>query len=221
MKKMLEVDRAYNELLRMVMSRQLQPGYPIFDVEVAKKMGMSRTPVREAIQRLKVEGLVEVIPRKGVYIKSLSQEEIRESYELAEALEGMVAYLAAENITEEQIDNLGAITERLDESLKSNDISGWITADEEFHNEIRKISNNSIISNTLKRFDIQIHRVRIMITSNWLDKEKSNFDHKAIVEAFKKHDGELAQKIHHEHWRRIRKDILEILSSYTFVPVRP
>ncbi len=217
MKKVLEVDRAYNELKRKILNREIGPGYPLFDKEISEELNMSRTPVREAIQRLKMEGLIEIIPRKGIYIKTLSRDEIRQCYEFAEALEGMVAYLAAENITPEQIEELTAITEVMEKSLADNNIDAWITADEEFHTKLWELSNNQILIDNLKRVNTLIHRVRIFITSNWMDKEKSNKDHEAIIDAFVNHDQDQAQKIHQTHWRRIRKDILSILDNHHFI----
>jgi DNA-binding GntR family transcriptional regulator len=214
---MLEVDRAYSSLKKKIMNREIGPGYPVFDKEIAEELGMSRTPVREAIQRLITEGLVEMIPRKGVYIKTLSMDEIKECYEFAEALEGMVAYLVAKCITDEQIDELKKITEVMEESLKNGDINAWIAADEDFHSKLWEISNNRITIENLKRINSQIHRVRIFVTSSWIDKEKSNNDHEAIIEAFSEHDPDLARNIHQNHWRRIREETLNILGTYNLI----
>jgi DNA-binding GntR family transcriptional regulator len=213
---MLEADRAYDALRLMIVNNDFRDGYPILDKEIAKSLGMSRTPVREAIQRLKAEGLLDVVPRKGVYVKRLTAEEIRESYEFGEALEGMVAYLAAERANIEHADELQVIVDAMDQALESRNIMQWISMDEEFHTRLWAMCGNRMIENALRVLYIQIHRVRIFITAAYLDKVTSNREHRQLIEVIKAGNAEASRRIHQKHWRRIRDQALKVINDESY-----
>lgn len=106
---------AYDSILRDIKENQLTQGQPIIEEEYAKKLDMSRTPVREAIRLLSVEGFVTVYPRKGAYVSVLTAEDVKECYEMMEAVEGMIAYLAAQQPSTEHVNQLTELIGRMNE----------------------------------------------------------------------------------------------------------
>lgn len=208
---MLEADRAYEALRLMIVRHELRDGYPILDKEIAESLNMSRTPVREAIQRLKAEGLLETAPRKGVFVKQLSPHEIRESFEYGEAVEGMAAYLAAERADEAMVAELEQFAAEMDQALSDQNIMEWIASDERFHAKLWQACGNRIIEAELQRLYVQIHRVRVFITAGYINKSESNAEHQAMIDAIRAGKAEESRSIHQQHWHRIRMEVLRVM----------
>lgn len=213
-KPMSQVSRAYKAIKEAIMNLTLEPGQLISEIELSKQLEMSRTPIREAIARLKSEGLVEVIPRKGSFVKVLSSDDIRQIYEMAEALEGMMAYLASCYGNQEGIFQLGKSVKDMEDAHASGDVNKLILADENFHNILHKLCNNQFLVDSFSRMNDQIHRIRLMTKSAGSNSSESVKEHKETYEAIKKDDAELARCIVQRHWKRVRMEVINIIFPY-------
>ncbi|PLR95911.1 GntR family transcriptional regulator [Bacillus sp. T33-2] len=204
-KKVTSADRAYSAIREAIVNGTLRPGYPLLETELSEQLGMSRTPVREAINRLKAEDVIETIKRKGIFVKTLSKDELVHWYEVAEGLEGMVSYLVASD-PEAQLDEMEANIEAMEEALSERNTDKWIAADERYHSILYSLCKNNFLVEHLKRVNEKLQLARlVLIAGSASDKQESTKDHRATFEAIKAGDPDLARKCTHEHWKRIRQ----------------
>ncbi len=208
-------DRAYIYLRNAILNQELNLGYPISEMDFSESLQMSRTPVREAIHRLIAEGLLERVHGHGTFVKSLSKDEIRSAYEYAEGLEGMVAFLVAEDYRPEigarlmeSVQRMDAVIAQWDGDTASGD--PWAMADAQFHESLYEFCPNSVIVDALQKVHSQVQLVRLTITSRLLDRGRSNEDHRETVEAIMAGDKYRAREITQRHWERIRSDVAHL-----------
>ena len=135
----------YEELKRQIMVGEIAPGTRMMEVDLADEMGVSRTPVREAIRKLEKEGLVTIEPRRGAYASDISAKDMVDVLEVRQDLEGMAAGLAAQKIAEGDILQLKDMTRRYKEAVEAGDIEEIIKQDEDFHKFIVGLSDNKTL----------------------------------------------------------------------------
>ena len=144
--------RAVDAIRALIFAGELPPGSDHLESELAEKLGMSRTPVREATLVLESQGLLEVRPRKGVRILALSADDMREIYEVLTELESLAASLAADaHYSEQELSRLKSATLEMEASVAANDREGWARADAAFHDELVRLGGNKRIQ-TIPRF---------------------------------------------------------------------
>ncbi|HKL41158.1 MAG TPA: GntR family transcriptional regulator [Clostridia bacterium] len=209
-KNISQSERAYNSIKKSILNLDLKPGQQLSESDLATQLKMSRTPIREAISKLNNENLVDVIPRKGTFVKILSGNEIKNIYETAEGLESMAVYLVVKRKDEIDLDELSEQVKNMEIAFENNDIEKWIKSDELFHSIMRKFCDNEYIIEDLKKIDTQIHRVRIMMRKILTNRKKSTKEHRETFEKIVKGDAKGARETMHKHWERVRKDILRI-----------
>ncbi len=212
---------AYEGMKRGILSRELKPGCPIIETEFAERFQMSRTPIREAIRRLYAEGLVDIFPRKGAYIKSFTKRDLLMSFEAAEAAEGMVAYLVARNVAEKKCDKswlqeLDQIMTQMDKSLKANDLQSWASGDEKFHNTLYRMCDNEYITRSLESIRMQLNYALWFLTPFYIEKKPSNLEHREIIAAIRNGDPEKARDIAQKHRNRVRNELEKTVPEYVF-----
>lgn len=205
--------RAYTEIRRRILENELRPGVQMLETEVADLLGMSRTPVREALIKLAEEGLVEVRPRHGMRVKPVSAEDMREIYDVLTSLEATAAALAARRLLSgEELAGLDAAVADMDEALESGDLKRWAEADQRFHDLLVLGSGNRRLQDIVSTIRDQAHRVR-MATLNLRPKPiDSNDDHRAVVDAIRRGDPDAAWRAHHDHRRRSGRMLVELLT---------
>lgn len=189
---------------RMIYSSQLQPGEWIDEMQLCEDLGISRTPLREALKVLASDGLVELIPRKGCYVKTISAEELDELFPIVALLEGYCAQLATENISDEELVRLRHIHSNLERHAADNDIVRYYEDNIVFHDALKSISNNS----WLERLTLDLTRVIRLARQKQLKLgsrlQHSLEEHREILAAIEANDSERANKamfvhIHNQH----------------------
>ena len=156
---------AYNHIMEQILGGRIKAGHKISDIKLANELGMSRTPVREAILQLETEGIINQVPRYGVFLKELNRDELKELYELREMLEGPSAERAAELINEQQLNQLKkfceiplAIAKKLKREGKkeiTKEESNKLTiADMGFHILLMRIAGNRYVLKTIERYAV-------------------------------------------------------------------
>jgi DNA-binding GntR family transcriptional regulator len=119
----------FESLREAIISRQLEPGERMMEIQLAEEMGVSRTPVREAIRKLELEGLVLMVPRKGAYVAGLSLKDVADVFEIRRALEGLASELAADRITDEELENLERYLVKIADEIDRGDLAKVIETD--------------------------------------------------------------------------------------------
>src|SRR5690606_27514096 len=159
--KVSRVDEAYARLKQEILDTRLPPGLQATEPEFALRLGMSRTPVREALIRLEAEGLVQVIPRRGARVLPISPEDMREIYAILVALEPEAAAGIVEaGVEAEQLAGLEGATRRMEQALERDDLEAWAEADDAFHLEILRLCRNRRMSRFIRTLFDQTHRAR-------------------------------------------------------------
>jgi DNA-binding GntR family transcriptional regulator len=180
-----------------IISGVLKPGERLMEIQLAEEMGVSRTPVREAIRKLELEAFVVMIPRKGAYVAGISHKDVADVFEIRTALEGLAAGLAAERITADEIEEMERVI--LFTEGEEKDLERIVAKDTEFHDLLYKASRNNRLLQILANLREQIQRFRatsLAVPGRVLEAVK---EHRAIVEALAEHNSEKAQELMTAH----------------------
>ncbi len=193
--------RAYDDIRRRILDGEFIPSSPISEYQLAAELKISRTPVREALKRLAEEGLVWTIPNKGTFIAELSANDIMEIYQVREGLEGMAALIAAERMSEKDIQLLEKEITLLNKLKFTGRVDEIFQCDVRLHKLIIESTQNIRLGKILATLDDQMHRVRIFFsqTPDWLQAVIQ--DHATLVEKIKARDGRGAEKAMVQHLR--------------------
>lgn len=207
--------RAATALRELIFSGALAPGTDHLETELAERLGMSRTPVREAVLVLEGQGLLEVRPRKGVRISPISPADMREIYEVLTALESMAAEKAARaGYTDDDLADLKGAIDDMNAALAEDDRAAWALADERFHRELVRLGRNERVSEIFDRLSDQVRRAKAMTLYVRPLPVKSNEDHRTVCEAIRNGDAELARETHHRHREQACEVIVELLNRF-------
>jgi DNA-binding GntR family transcriptional regulator len=202
-------ERIYEEIVRMIVSGDLPSGAPIDERRMIDLLEISRTPFREAIGTLAKEGLVEIKPYKGFYVRSFSIEELRDLYELRKELEGFATRLAVPQMAAA---DLAAFEWLLDEgvaALKRRDMATYAERDRAFHERIAQLSGNAALIETLARLDLQIQICRLIANEDRVFADRATRERDEILAAFRARDAERAAGLMRQHITDVQAAVLE------------
>lgn len=178
-----------------ILKGSLKPGERVSEPELADRFGISRTPIREAFRQLESEGYLVVIPRKGAVVASLSERDIEEFYAIKIILEGFAAKMAAEKLTDKDIERLETINERLAQIAKDGDVKSFFRVHNEFHELFIKAAGNDKLYDMINQLVMKFKRLRLASLSQPGRMEISVEEHRNMIQAFKEHDGERADSL--------------------------
>lgn len=203
----------FESIREAIIAGQLRPGERLMEIQLADEMGVSRTPVREAIRKLELEGLVIMIPRKGAYVSGLSMKDISEVFEIRSALEGLAAELAAERITDEELESLERHLVRIAESIERGDLITVVEIDTDFHSMLYTASRNQRLSQIINNLREQIQRFRQTSLSYPGRMRNALEEHRRIVEAISTRDPELARKAAQDHIENAENSMMDAIHA--------
>ena len=208
-------DRAYAEIRRRILLNELTPGTQMLETEVADMLGMSRTPVREALIRLGEEGLVEIRPRHGMRVKPVSPDDMREIYDVLQSLEATAAGLAADRgISEAELADLNAAVSDMDAALEAGDLPRWALADQRFHDLLVEASGNQRLMDIVGTIRDQAHRARMATLTLRPVPTASNVDHRNVIDAIRDRDRAAASRHHSDHLGRSGAMLVDLLRRH-------
>ncbi len=203
----------FETIREAIINGHLPPNERLMEIQLAEEMGVSRTPVREAIRKLELEGLVIMIPRKGAYVAGLSLKDIADVFEVRAALEGLAAGLAAERITEEEMEQLERSLVKVSELTELDDLDELINVDTDFHDALYKASRNERLVQIVSNLREQIQRFRTTSLAQPGRIKDALEEHKKIVEAVSDRNIELAQALAQSHIENAESSMLEALRA--------
>ncbi|GIW25006.1 GntR family transcriptional regulator [Meiothermus sp.] len=204
-------EAAYAHLRGAILAGSLLPGARISEPGLAQELGISRTPVREALQRLAQEGLVELLPGKGARVRVLSAEEVLEVYEVRALLEGEAAFLAANNATEAELNRLETLLQTLD-ALPAEDYAHQMQVDFDFHTGLVEAAHNKTLARIYADLRSSLTLVR-SFQQTLSQHPKTREQHRAILAALEAHNPEQAAQAARAHVRYFRDLVLESLGD--------
>jgi DNA-binding GntR family transcriptional regulator len=209
------VDAAYEAVRQRILDNLYPPGHRALEQELAEELGISRTPLREAMIRLRNEGLVEIIPRHGIRVLPLSATDMKEIYEMLTALESMAAELAARRQPgAAEVKPLEDASRDMARALRANDLEAWARADERFHSSLLDLCGNRLLKQTVLNFWDRAHRARMFTLRLRPKPVQSTEEHRELVARIRAGDAAGALSLTRAHRERGSRELLGIIEQY-------
>jgi DNA-binding GntR family transcriptional regulator len=203
--------QAYERLRDQIVTLRRAPGSLLDEAELMKSLGLGRTPIREALQRLACESLVVIRPRRGTYVASLSLGDLQQIFELRQVLEGHAAALAAERATDAEIAALEEALAPLDQNPEAIDTQAYIEIDSAFHRALARSTHNGLLEDNLGRMYNLNLRLWYFSLSQIGPMRDAIEQHRAVVEAIKCHDIHIAEAAVRKHIRDFHMRVKAII----------
>ena len=191
--------QVFDKIRSDILNGKYKRGEELVESSIGKELGISRTPVREAIRQLELEGLVQLVPNKGAFVTGISEKDVRDIYLIRARLEGLAARMAAKNITPELLDAMEETVVLSEYHAKKEHYEQVCEMDSKFHKLLYKASGSRILEHTLTEFHQYVQRVRMASIMKKRRMEKSNDEHDAILTAIREHDEEKAELVATRH----------------------
>lgn len=199
----------FTTLRQAILKGEIEPGERLMEIQLAEKMGVSRTPIREAIKKLSDEGLVTIIPRKGAIVAGISEKTLIDVLEVRMTLEKMAYRCALKSITPEQTRLLESIEKEFEEAIALDDLMKIATTDEKFHFAIYDAAGNEKLKEILSALRENMYRYRLEHIKMKKAREKLVLEHKTMITALEEGSAEEGLKALEEHIDSQEKLILE------------
>lgn len=192
-------DVVFNTLREAILRGDLVPGERLMELQLASKLGVSRTPIREAIRMLEQEGLAITIPRKGAIVAGMTEKDMQDVLEIREALEELSVQVACDKITDEEIEELRKNMKSFEHSLGSGDLKEMAQADVEFHDVIYRATDNPKLINMLNNLREQMYRYRVEYLKNPQNHDQLLREHESIYKGILEKDKDAVTEMIRRH----------------------
>ena len=206
-------DVVFNTLRQAILRGELKPGERLMEIALAEKLGVSRTPIREAMRKLELEGLVVMIPRRGAQVANITEKDLNDVLEVRIALENVAIEKACTRMSEEDMGRLWLAAKEFERTMAEGNLVRLAEADVEFHEIIYRASDNKRLNQVLNNLREQIYRYRVEYlkeeeTRNVLVKE-----HEELTKAIRERDVKKAQEISFRHIENQRRAIIQSIEA--------
>ncbi len=209
------VEEAYVAVRQRILDNVYAPGHQALEGDLAAELGISRTPVREALIRLANEGLVEVVPRHGMRVLPVSPTDMREIYVVLTALESCAAEtLALRRPADAELQPLVEATRLMTRALKADDLDAWAAADERFHQGLVELTGNRTLIDAVARLGDRVHRARMFTLRLRPKPVTSTQEHLALLERIRAGDARGTVEVNRAHRERASRELLAIFERY-------
>lgn len=202
-------EMVYEELKMQILTGAIVPGTRMMEVDLAREMGVSRTPIREAIRKLEKEGLVTIEPRRGAYASRISTQDMVEILEVRQNMEGLAAYFAASRMQPDKMEELEEASENYNKAVASGNMEDMIKYDTKFHRVIVESCNNKILVQMIEQLQELVLRFRYIYYDNFRRAENMPEEHAMIMNAIKDKDADAAREAADVHIDRLKKLVIE------------
>lgn len=206
-------DVVFHTLRQAILRGELKPGERLMEIHLAQKLGVSRTPVREAIRKLELEGLVRMIPRKGAVVAEITISDLEDVLEVRMALEELAVKLACRMLTPEQLDEIGGLADEFEQTLYGEDVGACAQADMRFHEAIYAATGNGRLVQILNNLREQMYRYRMEYLKDRDAHQQLVQEHAEILEALAARDVERALEASGRHIERQKEHIIGVLNA--------
>lgn len=192
-------DVVFKTLREAILKGDLAPGERLMEIKLANQLGVSRTPIREAIRKLELEGLVVMVPRKGAEVAKITEKDLRDVLEVRASLEELAISLACERISDEKIKELKSALEEFRTVIGGNDVTKIAQMDVAFHDVIFEATNNARLVQMVNNLREQMYRYRLEYLKDFSTHERLDEEHMQIFEAVSERDSERAKELIRKH----------------------
>lgn len=208
-------DIVFQTLRNAILTGELEPGERLMETQLGEKLGVSRTPIREAIRKLELEGLVIMVPRKGAQVAPFTEKDIIDVLEVRASLEALAARLACKRMDDRAFLRLQLVITEYEYALRDGDIETMIEKDVEFHETIFNASQNDRLIQLFSSMGEQIQRYRVTYFKNVTESERVLAEHNALLDALKARNEELAASLATEHIHTQCYSIMQFIKNKT------
>jgi DNA-binding GntR family transcriptional regulator len=202
-------EMVYEELKMQILKGTIVPGTRLMEVDLAEEMGVSRTPIREAIRKLEKEGLVTIEPRRGAYASQVSTKDMVEILEVRQDMEGLAAAFAAKRISPEQLAELKKISDLYNKAVAEGNMEDMIKYDTRFHRIIVESCNNKVLLSMIEQLHELVLRFRYIYYDNFRKAENMPSEHSIILNAIENCDPDTAREAADSHIDRLKQLIIK------------
>ncbi len=192
-------DVVFNTLREAILKGDLKPGERLMELQLASKLGVSRTPIREAIRMLEQEGLAVTTPRKGAEVAKMTLKDMEDVLEIRDALDELAVRIACQKITDEQLKQLEDVKELFEKNTQTNNVKNIAEADVSFHDVIYEATGNPKLVTLLNNLREQVYRYRVEYIKDPKNYPTLITEHEAILESLKNRDVKNAVEAMHVH----------------------
>lgn len=206
-------DVVFNTLRRAILKGELKPGERLMEIALADKLGVSRTPIREAIRKLELEGLVVMAPRKGAKVASITERDLSDVLEVRKGMEVLAISLACKRITGEELEKLETIEQSFQKLIESGNLTELAEMDVKFHDTIYQATNNQRLVQLLNNLREQMYRYRMEYLKDIAVRRTLAEEHKTICQALRERDEQQAEQYVSIHIDNQQKAIIRSLNQ--------
>jgi DNA-binding GntR family transcriptional regulator len=208
-------DVVFNTLRQGILHGLLPPGLRLMEIQLAKQLGVSRTPVREALRMLELEGLVNTVPRKGAEVAAITQKDLHDVLDVRCALEELAVDLACQTITQEELNKLHELLDKFRILTQKGDISGLAECDVEFHDIIIQSTGNNRLIQLLNNLREQMYRYRLEYLKDLSTHQTLLKEHLTIAKCLEQRDVAAAKLTIRDHINKQYEDVIHNLKKET------
>jgi DNA-binding GntR family transcriptional regulator len=205
---------AVAERLRtLIIEGELAPGARLNERELSERLGVSRTPLREAFRMLAADGLLVQLPNRGAQVVALSPNDVRHAFEVMASLEGLSGELAAQRVTDADIEMLRAMQREMEAAHARRDLPVYYRVNREIHDRINAIAGNPILTHTFRTLNTRLHALRFrsnLVPAKW---DQAVAEHRDMIDALAARDGATLRDILVRHLKSKLKAVMEILEA--------
>ncbi|MDQ2783846.1 MAG: GntR family transcriptional regulator [Chloroflexota bacterium] len=206
-------ERVYWRIRALIIEGAFAAGARLDEQSLAMELGVSRTPIREAIGKLTTEGLVEYRPYQGNFVRAFNAKQVNDLYEVRKSLESLAVRLAVSRITDAQIDEVDAILGDVQRAREAGDMAAYGAADRRFHRAIAAFSENETLGESLDRLDLQIQVVRAVANHDPGVVARTAAERPRILAALRARDATGAALLMEEHIEDVRRSVVEQIAA--------
>ena len=206
-------DVVFNTLRQAILKGELEPGERLMEIQLADRLGVSRTPVREAIRMLELEGLVVMIPRRGAQVANITEKDLNDVLEVRITLENMAIEKACANMTDEDVRKLELAAQDFQKSTAEGDLVKMAEADVNFHEAIYRAADNKRLMQVLNNLREQIYRYRVEYLKEDEARNRLVREHEEITNAIRNRDVKKAQELSFKHLENQRMGIIQAIRA--------
>lgn len=204
-------DVVFNTLRQAILRGEMEPGERLMEIQLAQKLGVSRTPIREAIRKLELEGLVIMIPRKGAEVAHITEKDMRDVLEVRCTLEELAVELACKHVTPEYIAELRAANKIFESAIVSRDLMSIVDADVQFHDVIYSMTGNARLIQIINKLREQMYRYRLEYIKDARSHSILISEHEDIINKIEKNEVDAAKSVIRQHIQNQEKGIVRLL----------
>jgi DNA-binding GntR family transcriptional regulator len=208
-------EAAAERLRTLIIEGELAPGSKLNERELSERLGVSRTPLREAFRMLAADGLLVQLPNRGAQVVAMSRDDVRDAFEVMAALEGLAGELAAARITDAEVEGLRALQAEMDAAHAASDLPAYYRVNREIHDRLNAIAANPVLANTYRALNARLHALRFRSNLNQMKWDAAVAEHRSMIAALAARDGAALRDLLIRHLRAKQQAVLASMDSKT------